>query len=44
MKQQIKDINKKSKQAFKQTWTDITSSGDEEVGQDIPNNFKKFTI
>ena len=39
-KQQTKDINKQRKHAFKQTWTDTASKGDEEVGQDIPNNFK----
>ena len=37
-------MNKQNKQAFKQTWTDPASSGEEEVGQDIPNNFKKFTV
>ena len=43
-KQQIKEMNKQNNQAFKQTWTNLVSSGEEEVGQDILDNFKKFTV
>ena len=37
-------MNKQNKKAFKQTWTNPVRSGEEEVGQDIPDNFKKFTV
>ena len=40
---QTKEINKQSKQAFKQTWTDLENNEEELVEQDIPDNFKKFT-
>ena len=43
-KQQTKEINKQSKQAFKQAWIDYENSEEDLVGQDIPNNFKEFTI
>ncbi|MCO5577322.1 hypothetical protein L7F22_031150 [Adiantum nelumboides] len=43
-KKEIKEANRQCKRALKQAWADLSDSAEELENQEIPDNFKRYTI